>query len=242
MSGAGRQDLSCRTAEPQGRVRPTRLTETQELFLSYAGLLLSLALTAHVLPAVAQEYAYSIILAGMVYLPVLRADARLIPLSAYGLSTRRFLRDTAWTLPILLVVFPLFALGNHLVQSELFLRRFAFAWPQGSLAYLILEQVGFIALPEEIFYRGWMQSVLARRWPARLRLFGADFGLAVWLTSLLFAIGHLASIPAPFRLAVFFPSLLFGWLRNRFDSLWPAILTHGLANVLQAVLIASYTP
>lgn len=223
-------------------IPPTRFSEATELAASYAGLLLGLAVTAHLLPAPAQEYAYSILLAAMVYLPVLRADARRISLSAYGLKTSRPLRDTAWGLGVALVVFPLFVAGNHLVQTSLFARHFAFDWPEGSFAYLLLEQVAFIALPEEIFYRGWMQTVLARRWPARLRLFGADFGVSVWLTSLLFAVGHLASIPAPFRLAVFFPSLLFGWLRNRTDSVWPSILVHGLANVLQAVLIASYTP
>jgi len=97
-------------------------------------------------------------------------------------------------------------------------------------------QLLLVALPEEIFYRGYLQTRLQGRLGVRYRVLGGDVGPALWLTSALFAIGHLVAIPAPGRLAVFFPSLLFGWLRDRTGSVtWP-ILLHALSNLLLALL------
>ncbi len=51
----------------------------------------------------------------------------------------------------------------------------------------------------------------------------------------LFALGHLLS-PAPWRLAVFFPALLFAWLRNRTGTIVGASIAHFLCNVWLLVL------
>jgi len=219
---------------------PPRFSETAEALLAYAGIFAATALTAHLVPSGVQEYAYSIILAAMVWLPVTRADRRRWPLAVYGITFANWKPAVKTALLWMAILFPLFILGNHLWRAVVFHKTFAFALPDRNLAYLAVEQVLFIALPEEFFYRGFLQSAFARRWPNGRRLFGGDFGKAVWLASLLFAIAHLAAIPAPFRLAVFFPSLWFGWLRSKTDSLVAPILVHGLSNVLQAFLIASY--
>ena len=62
-----------------------------------------------------------------------------------------------------------------------------------------------IALSEEFFYRGYMTMRFEERWgPVKSAL----------VTAALFALGHLLQ-PAPWRLLVFFPALLFAFLRNR---------------------------
>jgi len=104
------------------------------------------------------------------------------------------------------------------------------------ILYLLLMQLLLVALPEEVFYRGYVQSRLSGLLKARVLVFGGDIGPAVLLTSVLFAVGHLIAIPHPGRLAVFFPSLLFGWLRSRTGSVAPSILMHGMSNVLLAIL------
>src|SRR5205807_1706387 len=76
-------------------------------------------------------------------------------------------------------------------------------------------QVVIIALPEESFYRGYLQSRLDEVWAPRWTIGGARIGPALIVTSAIFALGHVATIHAPARLAVFFPALLFGWLRAR---------------------------
>ena len=79
----------------------------------------------------------------------------------------------------------------------------------------VVGQLSLIALPEEVFYRGYLQTRLDDAWPLRVRLFGASVGPSVVVTSAIFALGHLLTIHDPGRLAVFFPSLVFGWLRAR---------------------------
>lgn len=102
---------------------------------------------------------------------------------------------------------------------------------------LLLIHLLVVALPEEVFYRGFVQARLAPLFRRRLRILGVDLGGHVVVASALFALSHLVVIPAPFRLAVFLPGLLFGWLRERTGSLVAPVLLHALSNVLLAVLV-----
>ncbi|MBM4397391.1 MAG: CPBP family intramembrane metalloprotease, partial [Deltaproteobacteria bacterium] len=104
---------------------------------------------------------------------------------------------------------------------------------------LLLIQLVVIALPEEVFYRGYVQSRLRPLFATRrrLRLLGAEIGWEVPLASALFAASHLVTIPSPFRLAVFFPGLLFGWMRERTGSVLAPAIFHALCNVLLEVLV-----
>jgi uncharacterized protein len=101
-----------------------------------------------------------------------------------------------------------------------------------------LVQLLVVALPEELFYRGWMQSRL-RRLPGRSRrVLGADLGPGFLATQALFALGHLATFQ-PWRLGTFLPGLLFGWLRERAGGLAAPVVLHALSNLFLKVLEAS---
>ncbi|MEE2645317.1 MAG: MrtP family glutamic-type intramembrane protease [Myxococcota bacterium] len=105
----------------------------------------------------------------------------------------------------------------------------------------LLIQLCLIAYPEELFYRGYLQPALELRFGRRRKLWGADFNwAAVGLTSLLFALAHFATIPSPGRLAVFFPSLLFGWLRARSGGILAPLLFHALCNLLLQLISPLY--
>jgi membrane protease YdiL (CAAX protease family) len=78
------------------------------------------------------------------------------------------------------------------------------------------------------------------RFPSRSRLWGAAVGWPLLLTSLLFAVGHFLVDLQPARLAVFFPALAFGWMRNRSGSVAPGALFHALCNLLSEVLHDSF--
>lgn len=101
-------------------------------------------------------------------------------------------------------------------------------------------QVVIIALPEEAFYRGYLQSRLDDVWPPRLRVAGARIGPGLFVASAIFAVGHLATIHAPARLAVFFPALVFGWLRARTGGVGASIAYHALCNVFSEALGRGY--
>ncbi len=108
------------------------------------------------------------------------------------------------------------------------------------LANELAAQVLIVALPEEAFYRGYVQGRLEDAWPSRWRWLGAPVGPSILVTSVVFALGHVATIRDPARLAVFFPSLVFGWLRARTGGVGAPIAFHALCNLLSESLMRGY--
>lgn len=100
----------------------------------------------------------------------------------------------------------------------------------------VAGQLVIIALPEEAFYRGYLQSRLDEALPWKARILGADIGPALLVTSLVFALGHFATIREPARLAVFFPSLVFGWLRARTGGIGAGVAFHASCNIFSELL------
>jgi membrane protease YdiL (CAAX protease family) len=101
---------------------------------------------------------------------------------------------------------------------------------------LVLGQLFVIALPEEAFFRGYLQTRLDRAWPPSRTLAGGAVGGSLVVTSVVFALAHVLTQPHPARLAVFFPSLLFGWLRARTGGVGASVLFHAGCNVLSHTL------
>ncbi|MBM4371064.1 MAG: CPBP family intramembrane metalloprotease [Deltaproteobacteria bacterium] len=106
--------------------------------------------------------------------------------------------------------------------------------------WILASQVVLIALPEEVFYRGWLQQRLRRLWPGGVPVLGVRVGAAILVTSALFALGHVLTLPATFRLAVFFPSILFGWLRDRTGHLAGSVVFHVLSNLAMLTVMRFY--
>ena len=100
-----------------------------------------------------------------------------------------------------------------------------------------LWHVVMVALTEEFFFRGFLQTELNRRLRRRVRFLGAELGWSLLIVSALFALGHLATSLHPGRLLVFFPSLVMGYLRERTGNLLASILFHGASNVLMELLL-----
>lgn len=151
---------------------------------------------------------------------------------------RGFFGAGGWALVLALVTFGPFFLGWRLFWHP----RGAFGlhvtpW---EVASEIFGQLVIIALPEEAFYRGYLQSRLDEALPRRLRALGASIGPSLVLTSMLFALGHFATIREPARLAVFFPSLAFGWLRARTGGVGAGVAFHAACNVFSELLGKGY--
>lgn len=157
------------------------------------------------------------------------------------------LRELGFALIVAAIVFPPFVAGFWLFHSygydaasgqltHVTLRAFRLDLPP-DLWELALTQLVVVALPEEAFFRGYVQTRLGDRWAPRVRVLGATLSPPAWLlASALFAIVHFVSIPHPARLAVFFPGLLFGWMRARRGGIGAALVLHALSNVLADVL------
>jgi uncharacterized protein len=158
------------------------------------------------------------------------------PLSARRLASAAG-RALAWAFGVALLVLPPFWFGwLAFWKPESGLS----PAPLGSVLDEALGQLLVIALPEECFYRGYLQSALDDAWRARVRILGASVGPSLVVTSALFALGHLATDPDPNRLAVFFPALLFGWLRARTGGVGASIALHAACNLFASYLARSY--
>jgi len=105
------------------------------------------------------------------------------------------------------------------------------------LLELLLLHLIVVAFPEEVFYRGYVQSRLAPLFRRRVRVFGVGIGGNVIAASALFAASHLVASPSVFRLAVFFPGLLFGYLREKTGSVVAPAVLHAMCNVFIEVLV-----
>jgi hypothetical protein len=104
----------------------------------------------------------------------------------------------------------------------------------------IVVHLGLVALPEEWFFRGYLQTRLDQRLGTRWRVLGVDIGPGLLWSALLFALLHPILIPGVHRLLVFFPALLFGWLRARTGNIGASVVVHAACNLLQTVTAAMY--
>ena len=89
-----------------------------------------------------------------------------------------------------------------------------------------------VAMPEELFFRGFLLGLLEQRFPPRRRWRGGGIGLALVLSSLAFALVHLPRTGDPRQLMTFFPGLLFGWMRSSTRSVLAPTLLHASCNIL----------
>jgi len=139
-----------------------------------------------------------------------------------------------------LAVFPVTFCGLWLLGS------FGFGLPVRPIlpqeqhwSYWLFYQFMYIALAEEVFFRGYMQSnILALtapvmgKWPRRQEWMSIGISAACFALAHVLIQGRIASV------LTFLPGLVLGWLFIRTKSLFAPILFHGLANTYYLVISA----
>jgi hypothetical protein len=185
---------------------------------------------------------YGMALGGLLEPP--RDDRPVGPLGLWDLARalRRAapsaLRELGVAVMIAAVVFPLYAVGywwwkepSH--QPTLHL--------SSGFVSLAMAQVIVVALPEEAFFRGYLQTALRDREARRWRVLGVTLAPRAWLLqAALFAFIHFLVEPDPSRLAVFFPALLFGWTRAWRGGIGAALALHAMSNLYSEILRRSW--
>lgn len=156
------------------------------------------------------------------------------------LDARRLVSDALlalrWATLTALVFFPAFWVGYRLWWRP----EHAFVAARMPQFDVVLGQVLGVALPEEAFYRGYLQTAFDDQSERRVRVLGAELGPGVVISAALFALGHLLTVVNPARLAVFFPALVFGWLRARTRGIGAALAFHAMCNLFAEYLAQSY--
>jgi hypothetical protein len=147
------------------------------------------------------------------------------------------LREIGVALGVAAVVFPPFAVGFYLWHGA----AHPFRWNlPPDFASFVAAQLVVVALPEEVFFRGWVQTRLHDAFAPR-RVLGAWLHPGVLIVqSVLFAIVHVFAEPHPARLAVFFPGLVFAWLRGWRGGVGAAIVFHAISNVFSELLVRGW--
>ena len=148
-------------------------------------------------------------------------------------------RDLGAVVVVSLIVFPLFAAAFHWWMGMTGHQQRGFRVPADLLTYWAQNTL-LIALPEELFYRGFLETRLERWWPTKRTVLGLPLGRTVFLASALFALGHFLGEYNPARLGPFFPAFLFSALTRRSSSITGAIIFHGFCNTFSHLLAASY--
>lgn len=164
-----------------------------------------------------------------------------------------WLEALRWLVVLVLIVFVPFVIGYHYwqtvgvpaLQELLHVRLYShlpalgWIWPANPLK-LLAYNLFFVAIPEEMFYRGYIQSRLNEILPPRWVVFGTKVGPGLLWTCLLFAFGHSLVIFQWWHVFIIIPSLAFGWLRERTNGIVAGAFFHAWCNVAVTTLDTLY--
>lgn len=189
-------------------------------FISYIFLLLTVITVSIFL---SYEYVLSISASVMILIPILlRKDEGIFSFNLKGFLNGVFISIFLVCLYALITNLLPFSFGNNLDFSRVSIS-------------LVLINFLLVAIPEEVFFRGYLQKQL---------------GNTIWsivIVSLLFAIAHFITIcvfrgPGLFvcsiNILTFFPSLVMGFLYYKTKTLWSSIFFHTVANIVHAVVLS----
>lgn len=175
----------------------------------------------------------------LIYVPLWVLWRRKERLDFFESSFHQLLKSLGWFLLLAAIVFPLIEVGNRFFQDFAFHRHYVGGNYRG-MAQAALFQFLLVAIPEEFFYRGFLQVQFNRIWGRPWRLFGAPVGKSLFFTSFLFALSHSLITFQWWHFAIFFPSLAFGWLRERTGAITAGSLFHALSNVYSLWVALNY--
>ncbi len=179
------------------------------------------------------------LLVGIVFvlLPIIVLDRTDRAYDRYGFAWGKPYIDLLWALAGAALLFPPIAFFAPTVWG-MAKPQLHFALPPGYPSMIVVHLLA-TALPEEVFYRGYLLGRLDDIFTGRRRVLGAEVGLGLLIQATLFAVGHFLVDFNPGRLTVFFPAIAFGWLKAKRGTLGAPILFHAASNIFMEIFRAS---
>lgn len=200
----------------------------------YAPILEALALLAVTLPlAIALRLPTLWLLT-----PLLLITLRQRLYADYGLTWER-LGSVGFHATVSAVVFVPYLIGHYLIGRYWLGMPFDLQLPP-QLLRTAIDQIFIIALSEELFFRGYLQTQCDRVWGTPWSFAGARWGVGLPVAAALFALCHIVH-GGPARLIVFFPGLWYGWLRARCGTIAVPTVYHAVSNVLMTIMLTSFS-
>jgi membrane protease YdiL (CAAX protease family) len=140
------------------------------------------------------------------------------------------------------IVFPLLLVGIFLLKHLNIQLPLSPIIPGGRWLSWVAYQFMYVAVAEEIFFRGYFQcNVLSLLTMSvqKSRVFLEIIAIIISATA--FAVSHCLILGSVMPIITFLPGLIFGWLLVKTKSLLAPVLFHGLANVFYALIAAVLT-
>jgi len=172
--------------------------------------------------------------------PILVLWLRRRPLDFFSLAPRDLVKSLKWFAIVSLIVLPPFLIAAH--GWQLVVGGYESFNPAGFPRFfnIMLVQLVLVALPEEFFFRGYFQSTMDRIFPRRWKFLGVRLGWGFLVTAVVFAIAHTIVTYQWWHFAIFFPALVFGYLRERTGNIIAPTLFHAASNLLMDWFTRSY--
>lgn len=166
----------------------------------------------------------------LVYVPVFMSLKRRQRIQYCATMGRGLLLGFKWFVIVSLIIFPSAFLVNHFYQKVFFGLNYR-DFLMNEWALVALTQVLLVSFPEEFFFRGFLQESLNQIFPAQKKVFGVPFGWSCVIISLIFAFSHSVISLHWWHGFIFFPSLVFAWLKEKTGTIWASVLFHAACNV-----------
>ena len=184
-----------------------------------------------------EQYLHALVGAMFIAIPMIVLLPRRESFDDYGIPPQPIVKEVLFAVAVAALVFPPFVFGflAWWGWDRTFVLRLPDGFWNAALANLVI-----VALPEELFYRGYLLGRLDHVLKGRVTILGKGVGWSLVLTAAMFAVGHWAVTLDPQRLAVFFPALVFGWMRIQRGSITSSVVFHALCNIFMDVLLLGF--
>ncbi len=193
--------------------------------------------------SMARPYLGAVAAVVFLYIPIILLFVEKKTPAFYGIRKKGAGKSIARALGAAGIIFPVYCIGFYL--SMRYIYHLDIGFPGEAFLYephtllFVVNLLLMVAIPEEVFYRGYIESELRQKDKRTIRLFGVRTGASFFIVNMLFAAGHLVLVPDIARLAVFFPGLVMSWLREKDDNIAGSVVFHWLSDVLAFLLFAT---
>lgn len=177
----------------------------------------------------------------LLYIPLILYLYKKEPIDFLDRSGSQFLKGLGIFLLWVVIIFPPYIFLAHFWMIHVFhFEQFHFA-PLSIFGRNFLHQFFIVALPEEFYFRGYLQSHFNRALAPRWNVLGAKLGWSWILTAAVFALAHILITSRWWDFSIFFPALLFGYLRERTQSITVPVFMHAFSNCFMFWFVESYS-
>lgn len=157
--------------------------------------------------------------------PICHVLIRKVSFEEFGITARHIKRDFVYLiLGSFIILIPFYFVYRVWIGMELGLRI-----PSDIVRYSLFH-IFYVGFPEEFFFRGYLQGVFMIWIPRGGPIFKK--ALSIFLSSMFFAMAHVIVGGSISRIIVFFPSILFGMMRELSGSIISSSLFHAFCNIV----------